>query len=136
MSEHVTRRQNLASLFSTFVAQAQTANPTASLSGLDKAFAARIQIANSSFSSYRTGNRPMGARIARQMEAVMGLESGWMDIEHGADASDDDVELNRFVKLATRAYKRASPMHRQMLSDMLKMSLGSTTPHAQTEAVA
>jgi len=126
MSVHIARRQNLLSLFSEFVAEAQSVNPAASLVGLDKAFAASIQIANTSLSSYKSGSRPIGDRIARQIESILQLDWGWMDTVHqDEDPNDDEVELNRFLKLAARTYKRATPVQRQMLADMLKLSLGS-----------
>lgn len=127
MFVHIARRHNLLALFSHFVTDAQSVDPAASLVGLDKAFAARIQIANSSFSSYKSGSRPIGPRIARQIESLLQLDRDWMDLVHQeAEPDTDEVELNRFLKLATRSYRRATPVQRQMLTDMLRLSLGGT----------
>jgi len=124
MSEHTNRRHNLLTLYTAFVSDAQKADPAASLAGLDKAFAARIQIANSSFSSYKSGARPMGGRIARQIESLLSLERGWMDLAHTDNPQpEQDAELHRFLKLATRAFRRATPAQRAMLHNVLQLSL-------------
>lgn len=128
MSEpHVVRRANLLSLYTAHVAHAQAHNPAASLAGIDKEFAARIQIANSSFSSYKSGARPIGTRIARQVESLLELEPGWLDVPHGGpNLASEDKALRQFLKLAERAYKRANETQRGMLSDVLKMAMAAT----------
>lgn len=124
MSQHAIRRSNLINLYSNFVIQSQKDDPSASPFGLDKEFASRIQIANSSFSTYKSGARPIGDRIAKQIEVLMKLQPGWMDAEHEAiEPSQDEVAMNRFLKLATRAYKRANPLQRERLEAILKRSL-------------
>lgn len=123
---HIVRRDNLLSLYAAHVAQAQASDPAASLSGLDKSFAQRIQIANSSFSSYKSGARPIGTRIARQVEALLDLERGWLDQPHdGTKIATEDKQLKAFLKLAERAYKRSTEVQRAMLTDMLKLALGN-----------
>lgn len=127
MSEHVNRRRNLLALFTQFVTDSQLEDPSAPLAGMDKAFAAKIQIAGSSLSSYKSGARPIGPRIARQIESLLALDSFWMDQSHEeVQPSEDCVELSRFLKLAERAYKRSSPAQRDMLRDVLKLSLQNT----------
>ncbi|MFO1264925.1 MAG: hypothetical protein U1E84_16560 [Rhodoferax sp.] len=47
-----------------------------------------------------------------------------MDQSHGDEQpSQDGVELSRFLKLAERAFQRSSPTQREMLRDVLKLSL-------------
>lgn len=124
MSEHVFRRRNLLALYSLFVTESHAKDPSASLAGLDKAFATRIQIAGSSLSSYKSGARPIGPRIARQIESLLSLEPLWMDQPHEEEQpSQDGVELSRFLKLAERAFRRSSQTQREMLRDVLKLSL-------------
>ncbi len=124
MSEHTIRRGNLLRLYTQFVADAQQADPAASIVGLDRAFARKLQIANTSFSSYKSGARPIGVRIARQVEAALTLEQGWMDSDHETqEMSQDQVALDRFVKLATRAFKRADSGERLRLIALLRQSL-------------
>lgn len=126
MSEHVYRRRNLLALYSQFVTESHSEDPSAPLAGTDKSFAAKIQIAGSSLSSYKSGARPIGPRIARQIESLLALDPLWMDQSHeDAQPSEDGVALSRFLKLAERAYKRSSPAQRDMLRDVLKLSLRS-----------
>lgn len=124
MSEHVFRRRNLLALYTQFITESHAKDPSASLAGLDKAFAFKIQIAGSSLSSYKTGARPIGPRIARQIESLLALEPLWMDQPHEEEQPNlDGVELARFLKLAERAFQRSSPTQREMLRDVLKLSL-------------
>lgn len=124
MSEHVDRRHNLLALYSQFITECHANDPSASLAGLDKAFAAKIQIAGSSLSSYKSGARPIGPRIARQIESLLSLDPFWMDQPRAVEQpSQDGVELSRFLKLAERAFLRSSPTQREMLRDVLKLSL-------------
>lgn len=129
MSEHFTRRTNLLSLYTQFVAEAQRADPAASIVGLDRAFALKLQIANTSFSSYKSGARPIGTRIANQIESILDLPKGWLSSDHADQGpSLNEAELNRFLKLATRAFKRADSSERNRLSDLLRESLAGKLP--------
>lgn len=125
-SVHVVRRTNLLSLYSSFlVASAQT-SPAQPSNATDKAFAEKLAIANTSFSSYKSGSRVIGDRVARQIEPLMGLPTGWMDAAHADPSEDavDDVQLSRFLKLASRAYKRAGKAERKRLETLLLDSMG------------
>lgn len=121
MSEHTIRRNNLLALYAKFVVQSQADDPGASVHGLDGDFALRIGLSKSSLSSHKTGARPIGPKIARQIEAKMATPSGWMDIDHSKhQPSDDEVELARFLKLAARFYKRSSVELRNKMAELLR----------------
>lgn len=110
------RRANLLRLFSQFVAQRQAAEPGASLVGMDKAFAERIQIDNTYFSRMKSGGRQVSNRLARQIESLTGQPKGWLDEEHEVEASKG---LTRFLELAEKAYL-AAPAARKELSQAFK----------------
>ena len=122
MNLHVVRRNNLLSLYSEFVASTLQNDPSKSTHGLDRDFAALLQIANSSLSSYKTGGRPIGDRIARQIETLAGKASGWLDVD-AVQPIDEETELQQFLKLAARAYKRLPSKERPRLFEMLKATL-------------
>ena len=113
------RRTNLLKLFSEFVAERQSAEPGASLAGMDKAFAAHIQIDNTYFSRMKTGGRQVNNRLARQIEALTKHPSGWLDEVH---ESESPKGLERFLELAEKAYM-ASPQSRKALTQSLKEAI-------------
>lgn len=120
MPLNVTRRNNLLVLFTEFVAAAQKADPAASLTGLDKAFSAQLQIANTAVSSMKTGKRQIGPKLARQIEAACKRPSLWLDTEHSdVPMSRDERELDKFLKLAARAFRRADAPGRAALKAAL-----------------
>ncbi len=122
---HIVRRTNLLSLYSAFLIESAQAAPALSTNATDKAFAEKLAIANTSFSSYKTGARVIGDRVARQIEPRLRLPTGWMDKEHTqkAEHTSEEVQLARFLKLATRAFKRADGGARKRLEDALRDSL-------------
>ena len=67
----------------------------------------------------------MGERVARQIESLLKLSNGWMD-EDRSDAleqKDEVAELAKFIKLATRAFKRADKASRRSMTNTLLKSL-------------
>lgn len=110
------RRANLLRLFSQFVAQRQAAEPGASLVGMDKSFAERIQIDNTYFSRMKSGGRQVSNRLARQIESLTGQPKGWLDEEHEVESSKG---LTRFLELAEKAYLSA-PAARKELAQAFK----------------
>lgn len=124
MSFNIIRRTNLLKLYADFVSVSQQADPAASIVGLDRAFSAKIQIANTSFSSMKSGSRPVGPKLARQIESACQKEAGWLDEPHDAiEQADEPDNLQAFIKLATRAYKRAGAQDRLRLIELLRASL-------------
>lgn len=134
MSNHPIRRQNLLKLYAQFVAEAQKNNPEISVYGLDKQFAARLQIANTALSSMKIGSRSIGPKLARQIEAACNRPIGWLDSVHFVDPSapaepepsfeiapaSQKPELVAFLHLAKQAWEKASSSERQALELMLK----------------
>lgn len=128
MSIHVYRRANLVALYASFVDAQRQKDPSLSAFGLDTQFAASIELGKSSFSSYKSGARPIGDRISRQIEAHLGLPKAWLDIDNTQSVegkSHDDAQLAKFVKLATRAFKRADRSQRDQIEGLLREFIAS-----------
>src|SRR5580698_84858 len=72
----VTRRQNALALFQAYAEKALAAG--ASPKGLEQAFAATLQISPSMWSQIKS-SRPIGDKLARQIEALCARPAGWLD---------------------------------------------------------
>ena len=113
----VTRRTNLALLLQRFLAEriAQGAPPK----GLEQAFAAALQISPSMLSQIKS-SRPIGDKLARQIEALSQQPTGWLDADHPEALALPDEAEERFVTLARTAWGRANARQRRELRQWLK----------------
>lgn len=133
MSVHVIRRRNLIALYTEFANKSLVSAASPNLIGVDKAFAQSIQIANSSWSLYKSGARPIGPRIARQVESILGRERGWLDQpQEEPDASSDDAGLTAFLTVATNFYNTASPRQREMVAEIMTKGMPTIRKRATT----
>jgi hypothetical protein len=114
------RRTNLLKLFSEFVAARQAEDPSASLAGMEKAFAEHIQIDNSYFSRLKTGGRQVNNKLVKQIEVLAKKPEGWLDEEHESEAPKG---LTKFLELAEKAYM-AAPGSRKDLMQAMKDAIG------------
>ena len=124
-SIHVIRRSNLLALYTRYLVESAQKDPAQASNNTDTAFANSMNLAKSSFASYKSGSRVMGERVARQIESLLKLSNGWMD-EDRSDAleqKDEVAELAKFIKLATRAFKRADKASRRSMTNTLLKSL-------------
>lgn len=127
------RLDNALALFDEFVrATARQADP-ATLRGLERRFAEKVQIQPSYWSQIKSRSRQIGERLARQFEHLCNKPRGWMDQAHPsleaptatppADAGDgwnprDDDE--RFIVGLVLTYYRRHPQRaRTRLLDLL-----------------
>ena len=123
------RRANLLQLFSEFVSTRMAQSPSQQINGLDREFAALIQVHNTYFSGMKSGARTIGDKLARQVEVLCSRAKGWMDEAHdthealAADNANQSAELQEFLNMAERAYV-AAPGSRtklvKMMGDVLK----------------
>ena len=123
------RRTNLLQLFSEFVSTRMAQSPSQQINGLDREFAALIQVHNTYFSGMKSGARTIGDKLARQIEVLCSKARGWMDEAHSAvevpmtDKADKPDELLMFLEMAESAYV-AAPRSRaklvKMMGDVLK----------------
>jgi hypothetical protein len=123
------RRANLLQLFSEFVSTRMAQSPSQQINGLDREFAALIQVHNTYFSGMKSGARTIGDKLARQIEVLCSKAKGWMDEAHGthevpvADSTEKPAELLEFLDMAERAYVGAPGSRAKlvkMMGDVLK----------------
>jgi hypothetical protein len=80
------RLDNALRLFDEFVAATVRHPDAATLRGLDRRFAERLQIQPSYWSQIKSRSRQIGERLARQFEILSHKPRGWMDEDHGPGA--------------------------------------------------
>ena len=127
------RLDNALALFDEFVRNTIKHPDAATLRGLERRFAERLQIQPSYWSQIKSRSRLIGERLARQFEQCCQKPAGWMDAEHTAGAAtvaaappppsdsplpqDDD---ERFITGLVLTYYRRHPQRaRTRLLDLL-----------------
>ena len=119
------RRTNLLRLFSEYVARRMASAPSEQIVGLDREFAAMIQVHNTYFSGMKSCARTIGDKLARQIETLCKKTPGWMDAVHEADRSAD---LVKFLQLAEKAYLAAPGARKDLarsMRDAMKQQSGN-----------
>lgn len=81
------RLDNAMRLFEEFVSATVKHPDAATLRGLERRFAERLQIQPSYWSQIKGRSRQIGERLARQFEQLCHKPPGWMDLEHGLAAA-------------------------------------------------
>ena len=114
----VARRQNALALFRDYAEKAFARG--ASPKGLEQAFAATLQISPSMWSQIKS-SRPIGDKLARQIEAATGKQSGWLD-EERISVPPTSAE-SAFLDLALAAYRSIDADGRKALRARLKALL-------------
>jgi hypothetical protein len=141
-----TRLDNALALFDEFVHATVKHPDAATLRGLERRFAERLQIQPSYWSQIKSRSRQIGERLARQFEQLCHKPFGWMDEPHGtqaavsgpsaAQASDDEASHNtpqdddeRFIVGLVLTYYRRHPQRaRTRLLDLLGEVLAPSPP--------
>jgi hypothetical protein len=143
------RRDNALALFDEFVRNTVKDPDAATLRGLERRFAERLQIQPSYWSQIKSRSRLIGERLARQFEQLSHKPSGWMDVPHGpgtppsadpaapaaADSplpKDDDERF--IVGLVLTYYRRHPQRARTRLLDLLGEVLVPASPAAPAPA--
>ena len=80
------RLDNALLLFDEFVQATIKSPDAATLRGLERRFAERLQIQPSYWSQIKGRSRQIGERLARQFEQLCRKPVGWMDLPHGGHA--------------------------------------------------
>ena len=114
----VTRRRNALALFQEFLSAAVTEGSPPK--GLEQNFAAAMQISPSMWSQIKSA-RPIGDKLARQLEPRGGKPAGWLDEPHEAAAGPDPAE-ERFVELARAAWRAQDAGGKRNLARQLKLA--------------
>jgi hypothetical protein len=132
------RLDNALALFDEFVHSTVKHPDAATLRGLERRFAERLQIQPSYWSQIKSRSRQIGERLARQFEQLCHKPPGWMDVPHGpgtaqaplhvptaAPAAEPDSDLpqdddERFIVGLVLTYYRRHPQRaRTRLLDLL-----------------
>jgi hypothetical protein len=111
----MTRRHNVLALFQGYVERAVAAG--VSPKGLEQSFAASLEISPSTWSQIKS-SRPIGDKLARQIEGHSAKAVGWLD-EVREDATPSDVE-RAFLELALKAWRSTNAAGRKKLRADLK----------------
>ena len=113
----VTRRQNALALFQAYAENALAAG--AAPKGLEQAFAATLQISPSMWSQIKS-SRPIGDKLARQIEQHHGKPSGWLDqVREGDSVTPAE---NAFLELALKAWRATNSAGRKALRAQMKQA--------------
>lgn len=145
------RLDNALLLFEEFVRLTARHADAATLRGLERRFAERVQIQPSYWSQIKSRSRQIGERLARQFEHLCHKPRGWMDVPHGAEApapapagaaepAPDDTSTPRddderfIVGLVLTYYRRHPQRARVRLLDLLGEVLTPTAPPAPVPA--
>ncbi len=116
----VVRRNNVVTLFQQF-AEAQMRAGVAP-KGLEQAFAQTLQVSPSMWSQIKS-SRPIGDKLARQIEAACRLEHGWLDVERASQGLTAGEQ--QFLALALKAWRSTDAETRKRLRQQLKsLTLG------------
>ena len=111
----IQRRRNALALFQAY-AEVAVSNGTAP-KGLEQQFAASLEISPSMWSQIKSA-RPIGDKLARQIEQHCGKASGWLDEEREAAGLTNAEQ--QFLALALRAWRSSNGDGRKSLRVHLK----------------
>lgn len=114
----VARRRNVLALFQAHAEKALAGG--APPKGLEQAFAATLQISPSMWSQVKS-SRPIGDKLARQVEALCGKPAGWLDETHAA--AGPTAAESAFLDLALAAYRATNVAGRKALRQQLESLL-------------
>ena len=117
----VTRRQNALALFKAYAENALAAG--AAPKGLEQAFAATLEISASMWSQIKSA-RPIGDKLARQIERHYAKPMGWLDEERVVEGPS--AAEQQFLALALTAWRASNSAGRKVLRQRLKEAIGAS----------
>ena len=117
----LTRRHNALALFQAYAEKALSYGTPPK--GLEQAFATSLQISPSMWSQIKA-SRPIGDKLARQIENQCGKPLGWLD-QPRAGAALVPAE-KAFIDLALNAWRGSDSAGRKLLSQHLKKAARPT----------
>jgi hypothetical protein len=136
------RYENALALFDEFVRAAVRDPDAATLRGLERRFAERLEIQPSYWSQIKSRARQIGERLARQFEQRCHKPVGWMDQAHGpargqpGDGAEDTGPRDddeRFIVGLVLSYYRRDPQRARtrllgLLGEALAPAPGAPAP--------
>jgi hypothetical protein len=117
----LTRRQNALALFQAYAEQALAAGATPK--GLEQAFAATVQVSPSMWSQIKS-SRPIGDKLARQIEQHHGKPAGWLDEARGSDSVTPAERA--FLDVALKAWRATNSAGRKALRQQMKQAAAAS----------
>ena len=118
----ITRRQNALALFQAYAEKALAAG--APPKGLEQMFAATLQISPSMWSQIKS-SRPIGDKLARQIEQHHGKPAGWLDEAHESDVVAPSERA--FLDLALKAWRATNSVGRKALREQMRLAAAART---------
>jgi len=115
----VNRRRNALALFQAYAEAAITGG--APPKGIEQAFAARLEISPSMWSQIKSA-RPIGDKLARQIERHCDKPAGWLDEER--EAAGLTPAEQQFLALALKAWRATNSAGRKALREQLRQRAG------------
>lgn len=110
------RRLNALALFQTFAEARITAGDPPK--GLEAAWAARIGVSGATWSMAKSGARPIGDKLARQIEHHCDKPAGWID--EAREPTGLTPAEQQFLALALKTYRATNSDGRKRLRLLLK----------------
>ncbi len=111
----VNRRQNVITLFQQFAEEQMRAGIAPK--GLEQSFAQRLQVSPSMWSQIKS-SRPIGDKLARQIEAACRQAVGWLDEERASQGLTAGEQ--QFLALALKAWRGTNADGRKRLKTFVK----------------
>jgi len=111
----IVRRQNALALFQVYAEQALSSGLAPK--GLEQSFAAAVEISPSMWSQIKS-SRPIGDKLARQIERHCGKAAGWLDEERASPGLS--LAEQQFLALALRAWRTTNSQGRKALRRHLR----------------
>jgi hypothetical protein len=110
------RRLNAIALFQTFAEDRISAGDPPK--GLESAWAAQIEVSGATWSMAKSGARPIGDKLARQIEQHCGKAAGWLDEEREPAGLSPGEQ--QFLALALKTFRATNSDGRKRLRLLLK----------------
>jgi hypothetical protein len=120
----LTRRHNTLALFQAYAEREVVAGTPPK--GMEQAFAATLQISPSMWSQIKA-SRPIGDKLARQIESLSRKPPSWLD-EAQTSAAPTPTEM-AFMALALAAFRATNASGRKALREHLKLLVPRQPPN-------
>jgi hypothetical protein len=111
----VVRRNNVVTLFQQFAEEQMRIGVAPK--GLEQTFAQKLQVSPSMWSQIKS-SRPIGDKLARQIEVACGRDGGWLDVERASAGLSAGEQ--QFLALALKVWRGANAETRKKLKEQMR----------------
>jgi hypothetical protein len=123
----INRRQNVLALFQQYAEGQMRAGVAPK--GMEQSFAQVLQISPSMWSQIKS-SRPIGDKLARQIEVACAQLNGWLDEEHAPAGTSTSEQ--QFMALALQAWRATNAEGRKRLKQVLKDAMAAAGPEVRS----